>query len=307
MKIIVLGGFGFIGSRISYYLKKKHKVLQVSRRNGFNIFKKNKIKSLFKKFKPDVVVNCASSHGGLDYINFAPATTFKDNSKIYFETYNAVAKLKKKPLILNLISNCAYYHNLDIQNEEKWLNGEAHSSVQPFAMSKRIAYYLSLFYFKEYKVHSKNFIIPNAYGPGDYLDPKRTHALNGIIIRFIKSIKEKKKSFEIWGTGKPKREWIFVDDIAKLILSELSKNKLPLISPINFAQNKSYSILKITNLVKKNFKLKINLKIDNSKIDGAPLKQMGNKKFKKFFGNFKFVKIEKGIRETIIYYKKKLS
>ena len=136
MKIIVLGGFGFIGSRISYYLKKQHKVLQVSRRNGFNIFKKNKIKSLFKKFKPDVVVNCASSHGGLDYINFAPATTFKDNSKKYFETYNAVAKLKKKPLILNLISNCAYYHNLDIQNEEKWLNGEAHSRVQPFAMSK---------------------------------------------------------------------------------------------------------------------------------------------------------------------------
>ena len=57
-------------------------------------------------------------------------------------------------------------------------------------MAKRIAYYLSIFYFKEFGLRSKNFILPNAYGPGDYLDPKRTHALNGIIIRFIQSIKK---------------------------------------------------------------------------------------------------------------------
>jgi len=306
MKIIVLGGFGFVGSRIAFYLKKKHKVFQVSRRNGFNILKKNKIKSLFERFKPDVVINCASSHGGLNYINSIPATIFKDNSKIYYEIYDTVAKLKKKPLIINLISNCAYYHNLIIQNEEKWLMGEAHESVQAFAMAKRISYYLSIFYFKEYGIKSKNLILPNAYGPGDYLDPKRTHALNGIIIRFIKSIRQKQKLFEIWGTGKPKREWIFVEDIAKLISLELSKNNVPLISPVNFAQNKSYSILKITNLVKKSLKSKISLKRDTSKIDGAPLKQLGNKKFKKYFGNYKFTNIEKGVKETIKYYKKKL-
>lgn len=307
MKIIVLGGFGFVGSRVTFYLKKKYKVYQISRRNGFDISKKNKIKLFFERLKPDVIVNCASSHGGLNYINSSPATIFKDNSKIYFDVYETAAKLKKKPLMINLISNCAYYHKLAIQNEEKWLKGEAHESVQPFAMAKRIAYYLSIFYFKEYGLKSKNLIIPNAYGPGDYLDPKRTHALNGIIIRFINCIKTKQKLFEIWGTGKPKREWIYVDDIAKLILFEISKNNVPLISPINFAQNKSYSILKISNLVKKNLKSKINLKTDTSKIDGALLKQLGNKRFKKYFGNYNFTNIENGIIKTIKYYRKKLN
>ena len=223
-----------------------------------------------------------------------------------YDIYEVAAKTKLKPLIINLISNCAYYHELAIQNEDKWLTGEAHESVQPFAMAKRIAYYLSIFYFKEFGLRSKNFILPNAYGPGDYLDPKRTHALNGII-RFIQSIKKKQKTFEIWGTGKPKREWIYVDDIAKLILFEFSKNKLPLLTPVNFAQNKSYSILKITKLVKENLKSKIDLKTDITKIDGAPLKQLGNKKFKKYFGNFKFMTIEKGIGETIAYYQKKIN
>ena len=307
MKIIILGGFGFVGSRIAFYLKKKHKIIQASRRNGYNIFNKNKIKSLIERFKPDAIINCASFHGGLNYINSTPATIFKENSKIYYDIYEVAAKTKLKPLIINLISNCAYYHELAIQNEDKWLTGEAHESVQPFAMAKRIAYYLSIFYFKEFGLRSKNFILPNAYGPGDYLDPKRTHALNGIIIRFIQSIKKKQKTFEIWGTGKPKREWIYVDDIAKLILFEFSKNKLPLLTPVNFAQNKSYSILKITKLVKENLKSKIDLKTDITKVDGAPLKQLGNKKFKKYFGNFKFMTIEKGIGETIAYYQKKIN
>ena len=77
MKIIILGGFGFVGSRIAFYLKKKHKIIQASRRNGYNIFNKKKIKSLIERFKPDAIINCASFHGGLNYINSTPATIFK--------------------------------------------------------------------------------------------------------------------------------------------------------------------------------------------------------------------------------------
>jgi GDP-L-fucose synthase len=156
-------------------------------------------------------------------------------------------------------------------------------------------------------VHSKNFIIPNAYGPGDYLNPEKTHALNGIILRFLRSVKNKEKEFEVWGSGKPRREWIFAEDVAKIFLEEIKNNKIKDYYPINLAQNKSYSILEITKLVKKILKSKIKIITNNNKIDGALIKQLDNNKFKKYFINYKFVKLDHGIKKTISYYKKKIN
>ena len=233
---------------------------------------------------------------------------FSENSKIHFALYEALSKSKfsKKTTIINLISNCAYFHKMVIQNENGWLDGEAHDSVQPFAVSKRISYYLSQFYFKQYLIKSKNLIIPNAFGPGDYTDPRRTHALNGIIIRFLKTVKSDEKIFSIWGTGKPKREWIYVDDISKLLSIEIDKNYIRDIEPVNFAQNKSLSVLHISKTVKKALKTKIKLVNDPTKMDGALIKQLGNKKFKKLFGNYKFHDFDNGVKKTIKYYLKKI-
>lgn len=307
-KIIIFGGFGFIGSHIYNYLKLNNQILRVSRRNGYNINSSNKIKKLFFDFKPDIAINCAVSHGGLSYINSKPASIFHKNSLLYFNFYKTISgvKLKKNFYVINLISNCAYSGDLKIQREDKWLDHEPHSSVLPFAIPKRIAYYLSKFYSKEFNIKTKNFLVPNAYGPGDYTDPRRTHALNGIIIRFLKAIKSKDKFLQIWGTGKPKREWIYAYDIAKLIAIEILKNNIKNYIPINLAQNKSYSILKISKIIKKILKTDILLKTDPAQMDGAAVKQLSNIKFKNFFKKYKYEKIETGILKTINYYKKSL-
>lgn len=307
-KIIIFGGHGFVGSKIAEKLNEKHNVFTASRRNGYDINKISKIKSLINSFKPDYIIHCAVAHGGLSYINSYPSNIFIENSFLYFNLYKAIAqaKIKKNFFVINLISNCAYSHDVDIQKEDEWLNSEPHESVLPFAIPKRIAFYLSKFYENEFNIKSKNFLVPNAYGPGDYLDPQRTHALNGIIIRFIESIRKGKKDFDIWGSGKPKREWIYVDDIAKLISKEITYNKIESHMPINLAQNKSYSVLKITKLVKAILKSDIKLKTDPSKMDGAMMKQLSNKQFSKLYGTFKFENLETGIKKTIKYYNSKL-
>jgi GDP-L-fucose synthase len=308
MRIIIFGGFGFVGSKVYNFLKFNHKVLRASRRNGYDINNIGKIKKLLKRINPDCVINCAVSHGGLSYINLYPANIFIKNSLLYFNLYKAIGevRLKKNFYIINLISNCAYSHNSKIQKESKWLECEPHESVLPFAIPKRIAFYLSKFYEKEFKIKSKNFLVPNAYGPGDYLDPQRTHALNGVIIRFLQTLKENKNFFSIWGSGKPKREWIYVDDIAKLILIEIKNNKIKNCSPVNLAQNKSYSVMQICKIVKKILNTQIKLKIDLKKIDGAMVKQLCKKKFVKIFKNYVFEDLEEGIQKTISYYKSKL-
>jgi GDP-L-fucose synthase len=305
LKIIIFGGFGFVGSNIKSILNNYYDVISLSRKNGCDLNEEKNIINNIKKYKPDIIINCASHVGGLNYISKNSANVFRDNSKIYFNLYEAVRKTKENIVIYNPISNCAYDHELNIQKEDLWLKGEVHESVLPFGMSKRILYYLSKFYYQQYNIQSKNFLIPNAYGPGDYLNPERTHALNGIILRFLQCVKNKEKQFEIWGSGKPKREWIFVEDIAKLFLEEIKNNKIKDYNPINLAQNRSYSILEITKLVRKQLKSKIKIITNSNKIDGAPKKQLSNVKFKKYFNNYKFIELVYGIKKTIGYYKKK--
>jgi GDP-L-fucose synthase len=307
-KIIIFGGFGFVGSHLYDCLKLNNKVIRASRRNGYDLNNKKKIKKLFDNFKPDIAINCAVAHGGLSYINRKPAYIFHENSILYFNFYKIISsiKLKNNFYVINLISNCAYSGNLKIQKEKDWLDHEPHDSVLPFAIPKRIAFYLSKFYFKEFNIKTKNLLIPNAYGPGDYKDPRRTHALNGIIIRFLNATKKKDVSLQIWGTGRPRREWIYVGDIAKFIKLEIKNNTLKDYIPINLAQNKSYSILKISKIVKRILKSDILLKTDPTQMDGALVKQLSNIKFKKFFKKFKFEKIESGILKTINYYKNSL-
>ena len=76
---------------------------------------------------------------------------------------------------------------------------------------------ISQVYFQQYGVKSINLLIPNTFGPGDDIDPNKTHALNGMIIRMIKAKMNKSDEFEIWGSGNPVREWAYVDDVADIL------------------------------------------------------------------------------------------
>ena len=120
----------------------------------------------------------------------------------------------------------------------------------------------------------------------------------------IKDQKEEKLNFEVWGSGKPKREWIFAEDIAKLISNLLNKQINYNYENLNVAQNKSYSINHIAKLVREALKYKGKFYNNKKFIDGAFLKQLDNKNFKKRFRNFKFTNFKKGIIQTVNYYKK---
>ena len=302
--IIILGGTGFVGTKIFKKLKKKYSVKNLSYSKGTDLRKENSIKKYLKKNKTDLIINCAAHVGGLNYIKKKKADIASDNLKIYLNLYLNLKKLKNKPKVINLISNCVYPGHHKLQKEREIFNGEIHESVDPFGLPKLVLMKISRFYFEQYNIKSLNLILPNAYGPGDHLDTERSHALNGIIVRMIKDQKKKKLNFEVWGSGKPKREWIFAEDIAKLISNLLNKQINYNYENLNVAQNKSYSVNHIAKLVKEALKYKGTFYNNKKFIDGAFLKQLDNKNFKKRFRNFKFTNFKKGIIQTVNYYKR---
>jgi len=157
----------------------------------------------------------------------------------------------------------------------------------------------------QYNIKTINFFVPNAYGPGDYIDPNKTHALNGMIIRMLQAKKGQLPEFEIWGTGKPTREWIYVKDLARMLADAVDFNESQ-IHPVNIAQNKAYSIGETAEMIKELTGYEGKLMFNTKYQDGAPIKKLDDKLFRSKYPNFTFTDIYEGIKETINYYKKTL-
>lgn len=307
MKVLVLGGHGFVGKSVVEELRKTtHTAIPLSRRDGLDMLNYATVVEHLKKENPDVIINCAAHVGSLHYVTEKAADVVHDNLQIILNLYRATKVACAHAKIINPISNCSYPGDANIHKESEWWNGPVHKSVLSFANAKRMIAVVSECYAMQHGISTINFLVANSYGPGDYTDPNKTHALNGMIIRMLQTKKENKPEFEIWGTGRPTREWIYVKDFARMLAYAVEMRESQL-SPINIAQNKAYSILETAQMIKRytgyNGKLVCNPKYQ----DGAPTKQLDDALFRSKFPNFTFTNIDTGIQETTSYYKEVLN
>jgi GDP-L-fucose synthase len=303
MKIILLGGNGFVGNNFRK-MATNHEILNFSRSTGYDLRDYQSSLKAFQDFEPDVVINLASHGGSLHYVTDFAADVIRDNILMALTLYNVVTGLKKKPTVINAISNCSYPGDTEIQKEEEWLSGPVHDSVFSFANGKRTLYYISKCYHKQYDVKSVNLIFSNAFGINDHIDPNKTHALDGLIIRIIKAKRSNEKEFEVWGTGKPIREWVYVEDFCKILSLACSFNAI--IDPINVAQNKGYSIKESVNIIKELSGFNGEIVFNTEYQDGDPVKVLDNTRFKDHFNNYKFIDHHEALKRTIQYYEEVL-
>ena len=307
MKILLLGGYGFIGSHVNKKLVDLgYDVHLASRRNGVDLCSLESIESSLQNHKPDAIINCAAHVGSVNYVSEFSADVIFDNVQMSINLYKAVANKCPFALIINPLSNCSYSGESDFQKEDGWLVGDVHHSVFSYGNSKRIIYLISKCFNDQYGIQSSNFIVPNTFGPGDSLDPNKTHALNGMIVRMINAKRSSEKKFEIWGTGKPIREWTYVDDVVNILIEVLNK-KEDYLYPINLAQNKGFSIKESAELIKNAVEYDGELIFNTEYQDGAPVKILDNKLFNEKFPNFKFFDHYKGLVQTVKYYNSEIN
>ena len=306
-KILVLGGNGFMGKNLQeVFNTDEHLVTYKSRANGLDLTDYKGTLNVIDMFKPDIIIHAAAHVGSMKYVSeFAGDVAF-DNTQMYLNLYKAVANTNPNIVIINPISNCSYPGIIDVQHEENWWDGVIHKSVESYGNPKKMGFILSECYKKQYGVKTVNLIVPNAYGPNDYIDEERTHAMNGIIMRMIKAVRRGDEDFLVWGTGSPIREWVYMPDMARLIKEIINTENFDLPNPINIGQEEGISIIDSVNTVKHMMGCDINITHDTTKQDGAPIKVLGKKQFSMCFPDFKFTSYENGITNTINYYKKVL-
>ncbi len=301
MKIMVLGHTGFVWQNLYKALKEsEYNVCGCSKSTGVDILDYKQIYDFIKSEAPDVIYNLASHGGSIHYVNEYAADVFSDNLMMSLNTYRAVNEINPEIKIIQPFSNCSYPGNTPIQTEDIWLKGPVHSSIFSFGNSKRAIYYLSKCYQKQHGVKTVNLLFSNTYGPGDSNDPNKTHALNGMIIRMLKAKKAGDKKFVVWGTGKPVREWTYIDDFVDALILSMEIENMEY--PINVSQQKGNSIAESALAIKELCGFEGDVVFDTSYTDGDPIKIMGKGTFIEMFPDFEFYDHKKGIENTIKYY-----
>lgn len=301
-KVLVLGGNGFLGKQVLNILEgKKYQVASLSRREGCDITDLPAFTARLMAEKPDVIINCAAHVGSVQYAIQYAGDMLHDNMQIVLNIYKGVQHACPSAKIINPISNCSYPGEANTHYEPDWERGAVHDSVLAYASVRRMIYACSESYLKQYNIETVNWLIANAFGPGDYTDPNKVHALNGILIRLIMAQRKGEKTFEIWGSGKPIREWVYIEDVARIMVDSIELEAQ--VYPLNLAQNKAYSITEIAEIGAKALNYDVEFTFNTKYADGAPFKILDDRQFRKKYPDFVFTQLHTGIENTINYYK----
>tara|TARA_B110001454_G_scaffold120477_1_gene112477 strand:+ start:229 stop:1200 length:972 start_codon:yes stop_codon:yes gene_type:complete len=313
LKIFLAGNNGMVGSSLYGFFKRQNfkNIITISR-NKLNLSDQIKVDKFIKKTKPDIIINCAGKVGGIWANSHYPVEFLDENILIQMNLIKSAYKHKIKHLI-NLGSSCIYPKNSKQPIKEEYLlSGQLEKTNEAYAIAKIVGLKACEYYNKQYGTSYLTVMPCNLYGPNDNFDLKNSHFIPSLIKKFVQSNKNKKREVEIWGSGRPKREIMYVDDIASaiflLIKKKIFKNKflinyLKKESVINVGSDNEYSIKKIAQIIKKTINNKSTLKFNRKYPDGTPRKILDSRVIKKLGWTPK-VSLSEGLNKTLDWYYK---
>ena len=296
-KIFVAGHNGLVGSAVLRSLKKKKfKNIIVKNKRELDLFDQRKVEIFLKKHKPKVVIISAAKVGGIKANNKFRADFIRENLQIQSNLIHG-CHVNKINNVIFLGSSCVYPKNCKLPIKEEYLlSGKLEETNEPYAIAKIAGIKMCESYNIQYKRKYISLMPTNTFGPGDNYNSENSHFIPAILKKIYEAKNNNKKYINLWGTGKSKRELIYVDDLADAIVFFMNKKTKHTL--INIGTSKDYSIKQISNKIIKilNFDLKIKFN-NNSKFDGVKRKVLSTKLANSYGWRHK-IKFDKAIIET---------
>jgi GDP-L-fucose synthase len=298
--ILVTGATGFLGKRVCRALDNRGVgYTRTSLSLGTDLRSRDATMSLFDQVRPTDVLNCAAYVGGIQFGYKHPAELFSNNLLMSVHLLEGCHRYAIRRMV-NPISNCAYPANATLFRESQFWDGPLHESVMVYGFVRKASWVGAWAYAKQYGVDVLSLILSNMYGPEDHFEAERSHALGALIMKFVDAKRGNLPYVEVWGTGKPVREWLHVDDGAQaMILGLDAKSSL---DPVNIGIAQGVSILDMAKMIKAMVGYQGEIRLDPSKPDGAPYKTVDGSRGAELLGWSPQIPFDTGVRETIQWY-----
>ena len=303
-KILIAGQEGMVGSAIYNLLKKKNYTIIECKRRYLDFTNYQKVSLFFKKKKPSIVINAAGKVGGILDNSTYPIEYLNKNISIGLNIINLSYKYRVKKLI-NLGSACIYPKITKLPIKEEYLlSSYLEKTNEAYALAKIITLKLCEYYKMKKK---KNFISIqpcNLYGENDNYDLKSSHVIPALIRKFYEAKISKRPKIIIWGSGKNKREFMHVNDLADAIFFLLKKNTTEYF--LNIGTNQEVSIKNLANKIKIIYGFKGKVLFDKSKPDGQMRRVLDSTKIKKMGWKSK-ISLNEGLHQVCNNFKKNVN
>ena len=296
MKIFLAGHKGLVGSAIYRKLiEKKYKNIITIDKKKLDLLNQNSVFKFIKKKKPDIVIIAAARVGGVYHNNIHGADFIYENLQIQNNLIHGSFKNKVKKVIF-LGSSCIYPKKSKQPIKEKYLlTGKLEETNESYAIAKIAGVKMCEAYNRQYKTNYICIMPSNAYGPNDNYHSLNSHFFPALIKKAHECKIKNKKIFELWGTGEPLRELIYVDDVADACVYFMKKNIKETL--INIGTGKDMRIKDYAKFLIKKLNLNVKIKYNTKKPDGVYRKVLDVKLAKKYGWKSKFT-LDKGFEIT---------
>ena len=300
-RITVTGGAGFLGT---YVVKELQRLgcqnIFVPRSAVYDLTKMDSIAKMYDDACPEVVIHLAAKVGGIGFIRERPGEFFYDNIMIGVQVMEQ-ARLQGVEKFVAVSTVCAYpkYAPVPLREEDFWC-GYPEETNAPYGLAKKMLLVQAQAYRQQYGLNAICLLPANLYGPGDNFNSDSSHVIPALIRKCVEAIKHGDDSIEVWGTGKPSREFLYVEDAAEAIV--LAAEHYNDADPVNIGAGREITVKELIDIIVRLSGFRGEIYWDSSKPDGQPRRCLDTSKAEIEF-NFKAKTLfEIGLIKTIEWY-----
>ena len=300
MQILLTGSRGMLGSSLISRLSSNESEIFGPTRKELDLSNGSKVLDYLSRYKPDLIIHTAARVGGIDANIDSPFEHLTENIQMDSNLFTA-AKIAGIKNFLYMASSCMYPRvTLQPMKESQLLTGALEPTNEGYALAKIVGMKSIETASVQFGLNWRTLILSNLFGPNDHFNSKKSHLLAAIITKVEAANRENLGEIEMWGSGRARREFTYVNDVANFVASNLSNiEKFPL--AMNVGAGRDYSVLEYYEMVMNQAGFRGKIKADPSRPEGMPQKLMDSS-LSKSFGWNPGTTIENAIAETYNWY-----